>query len=95
MPSRRQRSRTICRRRSDIAILQYYHYTNVASGNVSCLPALDFPSPYNLVSGFYMSFIFDKKTKKVIHIVWGVVAILVSLSMVVFFAPGLVNLFLA
>ena len=42
-----------------------------------------------------MSFLFDKKTKKVIHFVWGVVAILVSLSMVVFFAPGLVNLFLA
>ncbi len=42
-----------------------------------------------------MSFLFDKRTKKVINIVWGVVAIFVSLGMVIFFAPGLVNMFTA
>ena len=39
-----------------------------------------------------MSFLFHKRTKKILNVVWGVVAILVSLGMVVFFAPGLVNL---
>jgi hypothetical protein len=38
-----------------------------------------------------MSFLFDKKTKKVIHVVWSVVAVLIILGMVVFFAPGLIN----
>ncbi len=42
-----------------------------------------------------MSFLFHKRTKKVVNAVWAVVAILVSLGMVVFFAPGLVNLFLS
>lgn len=42
-----------------------------------------------------MSFLFDKRTKKVINIVWGVVAVVVILGMVLFFAPGLVNLFFA
>lgn len=41
-----------------------------------------------------MSFLFHKKTKKVINVVWGVVAVLVAISMVLFFAPGLTNLFL-
>lgn len=40
-----------------------------------------------------MSFLFHKKTKRVINIVWGVIAVIVTLGMVVFFAPGLVNLF--
>jgi len=39
-----------------------------------------------------MSFLFDKRTKKAMRWVWGVLAILIMLSMVVFFAPGLVNL---
>lgn len=39
-----------------------------------------------------MSFLFHKKTKKIINAVWGVVAVLVALSMVLFFAPGLTNL---
>lgn len=39
-----------------------------------------------------MSFLFDKKTKKIINVVWGVVAVIVALGMVVFFAPGLMNL---
>ena len=38
-----------------------------------------------------MSFLFDKRTKKAINVVWGVVAVLVMLGMVVFFAPGLYN----
>jgi hypothetical protein len=42
-----------------------------------------------------MSFLFHKKTKKVINIVWGVVAIIVTLGMVLFFAPGIVNLLLS
>ena len=39
-----------------------------------------------------MSFLFHKRTKKVLNIVWGAVAIIVMLGMVIFFAPGLVNL---
>lgn len=39
-----------------------------------------------------MSFLFHKRTKKVLNVVWGVVAVFVMLGMVVFFAPGLVNL---
>ena len=39
-----------------------------------------------------MSFLFHKRTKKVLNVVWGVVAVIVILGMVVFFAPGLVNL---
>ena len=40
-----------------------------------------------------MSFLFHKRTKKVVNIVWGVIAIFVALGMVIFFAPGLANLF--
>jgi hypothetical protein len=39
-----------------------------------------------------MSFLFDKRTKKVVHVIWSVVAVFVALGMVVFFAPGLANL---
>lgn len=38
-----------------------------------------------------MSFLFDKKTKRVINVVWTVVAIVVAVGMVVFFSPGLVT----
>lgn len=38
-----------------------------------------------------MSFLFDKRTKKVVNVIWGIVAILVVLGLVVFFSPGLVN----
>ena len=41
-----------------------------------------------------MSFLFHKKTRKVLNVVWGFIAILVALGMVIFFAPGLANLFL-
>ena len=40
-----------------------------------------------------MSFLYHKRTKKAMRWVWGVLAILIMLSMVVFFAPGLTNLF--
>ena len=36
-----------------------------------------------------MSFLFHKRTKKILNIIWSVVAILVALGMVVFFAPGI------
>ncbi|HVM73586.1 MAG TPA: hypothetical protein VMU13_01760 [Candidatus Paceibacterota bacterium] len=36
-----------------------------------------------------MSFLFHKRTKKILNLVWGVVAVLVTLGMVLFFAPGL------
>ncbi len=39
-----------------------------------------------------MSFLFHKKTKKIINAVWMVVAVIVSLGMVLFFAPGLVEI---
>lgn len=36
-----------------------------------------------------MSFLFHKRTKKIVNIVWAVVAVVVILGMVLFFAPGL------
>jgi len=39
-----------------------------------------------------MSFLFDKRTKKVANVLWGVIAVLVMLGMIVFFAPGITNL---
>ena len=40
-----------------------------------------------------MSFLFDKRTKKVMKVIWGFVAVVVMIGMVIFFAPGLANLF--
>lgn len=37
-----------------------------------------------------MSFLFDKRTKKVINVAWGIIAVLVIIGMVIFFAPGLI-----
>ena len=37
----------------------------------------------------HMSFLFHKRTRKTINIIWGVVAVFVTLGMVLFFAPGL------
>lgn len=39
-----------------------------------------------------MSFLFHKRTKRVINVIWGVVAVIVMLGMVLFFAPGITNL---
>ena len=39
-----------------------------------------------------MSFLFHKRTRKIANIVWGFIAVLVILGMIVFFAPGLMNL---
>lgn len=36
-----------------------------------------------------MSFLFHKRTRKTLNIIWGVIAVLVTLGMVLFFAPGL------
>jgi hypothetical protein len=36
-----------------------------------------------------MSFLFHRRTKKVLQVVWSIVAILIILGMVLFFAPGL------
>ncbi len=36
-----------------------------------------------------MSFLFHHKTKKVLNVIWGVVAVMIILGMVLFFAPGL------
>ncbi len=41
-----------------------------------------------------MSFLFDKRSKKVINIFWSIVAVLVSIGMVLFFAPGVTELFM-
>lgn len=38
-----------------------------------------------------MSFLFHKRTKKILQYIWGVVAVLIAISMVIFFAPGLVS----
>ena len=36
-----------------------------------------------------MSFLFHKRTRKILQAVWAVVAVLIIFSMVLFFAPGL------
>lgn len=36
-----------------------------------------------------MSFLFHRRTRKVLQVIWAVVAVLIILSMVLFFAPGL------
>jgi len=38
-----------------------------------------------------MSFLFHHRTKKIVKYVWAVVAVLVIISMVIFFAPGLIT----
>ncbi len=42
-----------------------------------------------------MSFLFHKRTKKVINFFAGGIAIILILSMVIFFAPGILELLLA
>lgn len=37
-----------------------------------------------------MSFLFDDKTKKVMKWVWGAFAVLIIISMVVLYSPGLI-----
>ena len=39
-----------------------------------------------------MSFLFHKRTKKIVNVIWGVVAVIVMIGMVAFFAPGFLNL---
>lgn len=41
-----------------------------------------------------MSFLFHHRTKKIMKAVWSVVAVIIIISMLLFFAPGLVNLVL-
>ena len=41
-----------------------------------------------------MSFLFDKRSKKLINIFWSIVAVLVIIGMVFFFAPGVTGLFI-
>ena len=36
-----------------------------------------------------MSFLFHKRTKKIVNVAWGILAVLIIISMVLFFAPGL------
>ena len=38
-----------------------------------------------------MNFLFHHRTKRVIQGIWAVVAVIVSLGMVFFFAPGLIG----
>jgi len=37
----------------------------------------------------HMSFLFNKKSRKIVKAVWSVVAVLIILGMVIFFTPGL------
>ncbi len=41
-----------------------------------------------------MSFLYHKKTQKVVQVIWAVVAVIVTLGMVIAFSPGIANLFL-
>lgn len=36
-----------------------------------------------------MSFLFHRRTRRVVQVVWGFVAVLIILGMVLFFAPGI------
>lgn len=38
-----------------------------------------------------MSFLFHHKTRRVMKYVWGVLAVLIAISMVLFFAPGILE----
>jgi len=38
-----------------------------------------------------MSFLFHHRTRKVLKAVWAVIAVLIIISMVLFFAPGVVE----
>jgi hypothetical protein len=38
-----------------------------------------------------MSFLFHKRTKKIANVVWAIIAVIVALGMVIFFAPGISN----
>ncbi len=40
-----------------------------------------------------MSFLFHRRTKRVVNAVWAVIAVLIIIGMTFFFAPGVVNLF--
>lgn len=42
-----------------------------------------------------MSFLFHRRTQKIAKFIWGIVAVLIILGMVVFFAPGITNILLA
>ncbi len=42
-----------------------------------------------------MSFLFHRRTKKALRIIWGVSAVIIILGMVIFFSPGIVGLFTA
>ena len=42
-----------------------------------------------------MSFLFHHKTKKVINAIWGVIAVLIIIGMVFFFAPGVIEILLS
>lgn len=35
-----------------------------------------------------MSFLFHKRTKRIVNAIWSVVAVLIIIGMVIFFAPG-------
>lgn len=41
-----------------------------------------------------MSFLYHRRTQKIAKMIWGVIAVLIILGMVVFFAPGISNLLL-
>jgi len=42
-----------------------------------------------------MSFLFHRRTQKIAKILWGVIAVLIIVSMVIFFAPGVTNILLS
>lgn len=50
------------------------------------LPRIAIKASYHYTDT-HMSFLFDKRTKKVLKIAWAIVAVLIIVSMVVFFAP--------
>lgn len=40
-----------------------------------------------------MSFLYHRRTRKAVKFIWGIIAVLVIVSMVLFFAPGLETIF--
>ncbi|MDB5187764.1 MAG: hypothetical protein JWO50_284 [Candidatus Kaiserbacteria bacterium] len=42
-----------------------------------------------------MSFLFHRKTQKVMKYIWSVIAVIIIIGMALFFAPGITNLIAA
>ena len=85
---------TIISYEASVHVFQGVSQRGGARGNAAPAGADSDPEKY-VPSGIFMSFLFDKRTKKVAKVVWSVLAVIIAFGMVIFFAPGVVNIFLS